>query len=327
MHSLLKRLRDMGLLPLVMPSATCDATVYPDALAQALLDAPLPLLALPFRNVADEDALRRLSTAHPGLLLGATGVTSLHQAARAKAAGAQFLLTTGFNSKVVSWCVEHELLILPGCATASDVEEALGMGLAAVTFYPADGVGGPATLRALHAAYPTMAFVPAGCLDAAAVADYLDCPAVLACATTRCADEALVVAGDFAGITRYAREAVHAMLDMRVGHVGVYPEAESQAATQALVDEFALITGDAVTDIGPGVFVGGGIEVLKITSDWKGHIDYDVLCVDRACAHLALRGVMVDESTARYNAAGYRYFIYLAKPVGQFGVHLRNRKQ
>lgn len=317
----------MGLLPLVMPSLSCDPAQAFLTLGKALMDAPLPLAVLPLRNAADEDALRRLTSTFPDLLVGACGIASIHQATRAHAAGARFLLTTGFSGKVVSWCVEHDMLILPGCSTASEVESAKDMGLSAVTFYPADLGGRLDTLHALHAAYPDMLFVPAGDLDADAVSTYLECPAVLACATTLCANECLMASGNAAALARTASEAVYAMLDMRLGHIGVYPDAQSDAATQTLVNEFADITRDPIKDIGPGVFVGAGIEVLKITSDaWKGHIAYDVSCVDRACAHLALRGIQVDESTARRKADGLCFFIYLLKPVGHFGIHLRNRK-
>lgn len=334
MKTLFKTIRDMGILPLVAPQilgpqTSCPRGINPfeDApcLGKALMDAPLPLVVLPFRNTAAEDMIRKTLTACPKLTLGVNGVTSIHQATRAQAAGARFIMTAGFNPKVVSWCAEHDMPIIPGCSTATELEAIMEMGLTTATFFPADQKESLGLLHNLHAAYPYMCFIPTGNLDAAAINAYLRYPAVLACATTCCTSNALLKQKDWSGITLATRQAIKAMLGMELAHVGVYPATESEDASQKLVSEFASLLDEPVTDIGAGIFVGSSIEVLRKTAPWNGHIAYNVSCVERACAHFALRGIHIDETSARYNDEGRLIFAYIADPIGNFGVHLRNR--
>ena len=47
---------------------------------------------------------------------------------RAKNAGAKFIVSPGFNPKVVSWCLENDIIPTPGCTSPTEIEQAFRFG-------------------------------------------------------------------------------------------------------------------------------------------------------------------------------------------------------
>jgi 2-dehydro-3-deoxyphosphogluconate aldolase/(4S)-4-hydroxy-2-oxoglutarate aldolase len=115
----------------------------------------------------------------PEMLLGAGTVLSTAQAERAVACGAQFLVAPGTNAKVVRWASGRGVTMLPGVATATEVEAAMDLGLTHLKFFPAEQAGGLATLKALGAPYGAVRFMPTGGVSAANVGSYLKHPSIL----------------------------------------------------------------------------------------------------------------------------------------------------
>src|SRR5262249_41571157 len=97
--------------------------------------------------------------------------------------------------------------LLPGVATASDAMRALSDGHRVVKFFPAEAMGGIATLKALRGPFPDLQFCPTGGGDAANVADYLALPNVVAVGGSWVAPDADIAAGKWDTITARAREA------------------------------------------------------------------------------------------------------------------------
>ena len=62
------------------------------------------------------------------MLVGAGTVLTTEQVDRAVAAGAKFIVSPGLNPRIVKYCVEKGIVITPGCANASDMEQALENG-------------------------------------------------------------------------------------------------------------------------------------------------------------------------------------------------------
>ncbi|MCO6746500.1 keto-deoxy-phosphogluconate aldolase, partial [Streptomyces sp. CHA1] len=83
-------------------------------LGEALLDGGLPLAEITFRTAAAESSIRRLAKELPDLLLGAGTVLTTEQVDRASEAGASFVVTPGFNPRVVEYALKREIPIIPG---------------------------------------------------------------------------------------------------------------------------------------------------------------------------------------------------------------------
>jgi 2-dehydro-3-deoxyphosphogluconate aldolase/(4S)-4-hydroxy-2-oxoglutarate aldolase len=109
---------------------------------------------------------------------------------------------------VVRHCVDNAVPIIPGVATPTDIETALGFGLSVVKFFPAEAFGGVKTLKAIAAPFGMMRFVPTGGIDAGNLRQYLDIPNVLAVGGSWMVKSELIKAGKFEEIAALTRQAV-----------------------------------------------------------------------------------------------------------------------
>jgi 2-dehydro-3-deoxyphosphogluconate aldolase/(4S)-4-hydroxy-2-oxoglutarate aldolase len=160
-----------------------------------------------FRTAGAADALRRMSE-RPELLLGAGTVLTTNQAETARAAGARFIVSPGFNPAVVDYCQEHDLPVFPGVCTPTEIEMALTKGLTTLKFFPAEPAGGVAYLKAIAAPYGMVEFIPTGGISTANIATYLGFKKVIACGGSWMAPADWIAAGDF---QRIRAETAHAV--------------------------------------------------------------------------------------------------------------------
>ena len=192
----------------VLPVVELDTSEAALPLARALMAGGLPVAEITFRSEAAAASIGILRERIPEMLVGAGTVLSIEQVELAYRAGSQFAVTPGFNPAVVQACVETGLPILPGINNPTGVEQAMGFGLDAVKFFPAEASGGVPFLKALSGPYPSMRFVPTGGIAPANLGSYLALPNVLACGGSWMVSPALVRASGFDEIARLAGEAV-----------------------------------------------------------------------------------------------------------------------
>ena len=114
-------------------------------------------------------------------VVGAGTVLNVEQVERAMNAGARFIVCPGFDSKVVDYCLERKIPVLPGCVTPSEIMQAIACGLKMVKFFPAVQFGGVAMIKALAAPYNEMKFVPTGGVNKENLKEFLSYKAVAAC--------------------------------------------------------------------------------------------------------------------------------------------------
>ncbi|MCY3703559.1 MAG: bifunctional 4-hydroxy-2-oxoglutarate aldolase/2-dehydro-3-deoxy-phosphogluconate aldolase [Rhodospirillales bacterium] len=203
-RNVLARLGEAGVVP-VVELEHCEVAV---PLARALLAGGLPVAEITFRSEAAAASIRILREQIPEMLVGAGTVLNVEQVELAYRAGSQFVVTPGFNPAVVEACIELDVPILPGINNPTGVEQAMGFGLEAVKFFPAEASGGVSFLKALSGPYPSVRFLPTGGIALNNLRDYLALPNVLACGGTWIVSPALVRESRFDEITRLADEAI-----------------------------------------------------------------------------------------------------------------------
>jgi len=204
MTDLLDKLGRLGVVPVVKIERAEDAV----GLGRALLAGGLPCAEITFRTAAAEDAIRRISSSLPDIIVGAGTVLSVDQAAKAVSAGARFIVSPGFNQKVVDWCLRNEIPVTPGVLTPTEIDMALDRGLNVLKFFPAEAMGGIATLKAISAPYGSVKFIPTGGINQNNLADYLALPSVHCCGGSWLVKANLISTGKFDEITELAREAM-----------------------------------------------------------------------------------------------------------------------
>lgn len=203
MADMIKELERLRIVPVVVIENADDA----EPLAKALMEGGLPCAEVTFRTAAAAAAIKKLS-AVKGLLLGAGTVLSVDLVKQAVEAGATFIVTPGFNPKVVGYCVENKIPIVPGVCTPTEIEAALEFGLKVLKFFPAESYGGLATLQAISAPYSMVRFVPTGGIGPDNVMAYLRFPKVLACGGSWMVKKDAISGKKFDEICRLTRDAM-----------------------------------------------------------------------------------------------------------------------
>ena len=211
MNPVLEQIQKTGIIPVVVLDDAKDA----EPLAKALCEGGLPCAEVTFRTEAAEECIRIMSEKFPEMFVGAGTILTTEQVDRAVAAGAKFIVSPGLNPKIVKYCVEKGIVITPGCANASDMEQALENGLEVVKFFPAEPAGGLNMIKALAAPYVGLKFMPTGGISPKNVRDYLAYNRIIACGGSWMVKNDLVKAGDFAAITELAKECVQIVKESR----------------------------------------------------------------------------------------------------------------
>ena len=211
MNEVLEKIQEIGIVPVVVLDDAKDAA----PLAKALCEGGLPCAEVTFRTAAAEESIRIMSEQFPEMLVGAGTVLTTEQVDRAVAAGAKFIVSPGMNPRIVKYCVEKGILITPGCANPSDIEQALENGLDVVKFFPAEPAGGLKMIKAMAAPYVGVKFMPTGGINQNNVRDYLAYDRILACGGSWMVMGDMVAAGEFDKIKELAKEAVEIVKESR----------------------------------------------------------------------------------------------------------------
>lgn len=150
-------------------------------LAKALCEGGVPVAEVTFRAAGADTAIRLMKEACPEMLVGAGTVLTTEQVDKAISAGAEFIVTPGFDPEIVKYCVDKNMPIYPGCTTPTDYHAALKFGLEVLKFFPAEQSGGLAKIKAMSAPFPMFKVMPTGGIGLNNLKEYLSCPVIAAC--------------------------------------------------------------------------------------------------------------------------------------------------
>ena len=317
MNDVLQQISNIGIIPVIAIEDAEQAV----PLARALVAGGLPAAEVTFRTAAGEEAIRRIAKEVPEMLVGAGTVLTKEQADRALAAGAQFIVSPGFNPEVTRYVIEKGALMMPGTATPGEMEQAMSMGLDVVKFFPAEQNGGVAKLKAVAGPYTNLRWMPTGGVNTKNMMDYLGFDKIVACGGTWMVKKDLINGQKWDEITAICKDAVKTMLGFELRHVGINCADEAEAERTAQM--FSTVFGWEYKPGNSSVFSGTAVECMKTPYlGERGHIAVGTNNVDRAMYHLGLHGITFDESTRKTDAKGKTKAIYLKDSFCGFAVHL-----
>lgn len=211
MKEVLQKIGQTGIIPVVVLNKVSDAV----PLAQSLINGGLPCAEVTFRTDAAQESISAISKAFPQMFVGAGTVLTTEQVDRAVDSGAKFIVSPGFNPKVVEYCIKKGYPITPGIMTPTELEMALDFGLDVVKFFPAENAGGLKMIKAMAAPYTKMKFMPTGGINASNVRDYLSYEKILACGGSWMVKGELINSGNFAEIEKLTKEAAQIVKEIR----------------------------------------------------------------------------------------------------------------
>lgn len=206
-EQIIEKLGRLKIVPVIAVDEAAD--IIP--LVQTLSDNGLPVAEITFRSAAGEEAIRLTRRYFPDVLIAAGTVLTPTQVVAAKNAGADCIVTPGFNPNIVSLCQALALPIIPGVNNPTAIEAALELGINAVKFFPAEASGGVKMIKALLGPYANLQIMPTGGISPVNIKEYLSIPNVVACGGSWFVDNALIKAKNWDEIGRLVREAVESV--------------------------------------------------------------------------------------------------------------------
>lgn len=138
-------------------------------------DLGVTAIELPIQTATDVEALRVVVEAGRarGLLVGAGTVVRLEHVRTARDAGAAFVVSPGFDPEIVQASLDAGLPTLPGVATATEIQQAMRLGLGWFKAFPAAQLT-PGWVTAMHGPFPEARFIATGGLSASNAQSFLD---------------------------------------------------------------------------------------------------------------------------------------------------------
>ncbi|MCW9698532.1 bifunctional 4-hydroxy-2-oxoglutarate aldolase/2-dehydro-3-deoxy-phosphogluconate aldolase [Avibacterium sp. 20-129] len=201
---IVEKLRQLKVIPVIALDNAQD--IIP--LAETLANNGLPVVEITFRSAAAEEAIRLIRQHNPNILIAAGTVLTSEQVVQAKNAGADCIVTPGFNPKIVKLCQELNIPVMPGVNNPMSIEAALELGVTAVKFFPAEASGGVKMIKALLGPYAQLQIMPTGGISVNNIKDYLAIPNVVACGGSWFVEKSLINSHNWEEIGRLVREAV-----------------------------------------------------------------------------------------------------------------------
>lgn len=191
----------------IVPVIVIKELAHAVPLAKALVEGGLNILEITLRTDAGLAAIAAIAAEVKGAIVGAGTVINARQFAAAAEAGSKFVVSPGLTEDVVKASRDHDVPILPGVATASEIMRGLSLGLSTFKFFPAETSGGAPAIKALGGPFPQVRFCPTGGIGAKNLLSYLSLPNVIAAGGSWMVPSDLDEADAFARAAVMAREA------------------------------------------------------------------------------------------------------------------------
>jgi 2-dehydro-3-deoxyphosphogluconate aldolase/(4S)-4-hydroxy-2-oxoglutarate aldolase len=199
---------ESGLIPVIK----IESARMTDGLVNALRAGGLSVAEITFRTRAAPQVIEKIASSYKDLSVGAGTVTTKEEVDAALSAGAQFIVSPGFNPSICEYCQARGVPVFPGVNNPSLVEHAMSMGLTTLKFFPAEVSGGVKALNALKSVYQQVSFIPTGGIQENNIQEYLALKNVLACGGTWVVATERIEAGKFDEIERLIKAARRTMM-------------------------------------------------------------------------------------------------------------------
>lgn len=144
-------------------------------LATIAWDLGIDIVEVPIQTAADLHALEATAALgrDRGKKVGAGTITKIVHVNQARAAGAAFTVSPGFDAAIIRESLDVGLPTLPGIATASEIQQALALGLDWVKAFPASALGA-GWFTAMRGPFPQVKLVGTGGLHSTNASAFLD---------------------------------------------------------------------------------------------------------------------------------------------------------
>ncbi len=205
-----QKILEVGIIPVVR-AASADLAL---SAAQAVSAGGIPIVEVTMTVPDAIDVITELvRSLGKQLLIGAGTVLDPETAERCLNAGAQFVVSPGFDLETVKLLNREGTLVMAGALTPTEVITAWKAGSDFVKIFPCGNVGGPGYIKALKAALPQIPMIPTGGVSLATAAQFLDAGA------SALGVGGELISGTSAAITEAARQFAAIVRQRSAAHV------------------------------------------------------------------------------------------------------------
>ena len=208
----IKQIKETGVIPVVRASSADEAMRAIDAIREGGISVLEITMTVPGAvGVIEEVAARYGKDA----LVGAGTVLDPDTATSCISAGAQFVVSPALNLETIACCGRHDVVVMPGALTPTEVVHAWNAGADFVKVFPAGAVGGPSYLKALKAPLPQIELVPTGGVSLKTAADFIKAGAAALGVGADLVDIKALREGQASLITERARQFIQIVREAR----------------------------------------------------------------------------------------------------------------
>lgn len=203
---------EIGIVPVVRAANAKQALLA----AEAVCAGGIPIVEITMRVPGAIDLIAQIAgSVGATILVGAGTVLDAETAAKCIAAGAQFVVSPGFDRETVEIVKREGKLMMAGALTPTEITAAWKSGADFVKIFPCGPVGGAKYIRALRGPFPQIPFVPTGGVNLETTADFIRAGAAALGVGGELVQVDALKAGNAQLIVQNARKFVDAVRDAR----------------------------------------------------------------------------------------------------------------
>jgi 2-dehydro-3-deoxyphosphogluconate aldolase/(4S)-4-hydroxy-2-oxoglutarate aldolase len=211
-EDVIRRVGEIGIIPVVRAASVEEA----NRAVEAICAGGIPVVEITMTVPNAITVIRELVQRRGGdVLIGAGTVTNAEQAESCVRAGAQFLVSPGLSTSVLSVARVNNRLAIPGALTPTELMNAQELGARLIKIFPCGNLGGPRYLKSLKAPFPHAQLIPTGGVSAANAAEFMAAGAYALGVGADLVDAAALREGNLEKITSAAKELVQAVASAR----------------------------------------------------------------------------------------------------------------
>jgi 2-dehydro-3-deoxyphosphogluconate aldolase/(4S)-4-hydroxy-2-oxoglutarate aldolase len=207
-EDVIRKVGEIGIIPVVRAASVEEA----NRAVEAICAGGIPVVEITMTVPNAITVIRELVQRRGGdVLIGAGTVTNAEQAESCVRAGAQFLVSPGLSTSVLSVARVNNRLAIPGALTPTELMNAHELGARLIKIFPCGNLGGPKYLKSLKAPFPHAQLIPTGGVNAANAAEFMAAGAYALGVGADLVDAAALREGNLEKITSAAKELVQAV--------------------------------------------------------------------------------------------------------------------
>lgn len=168
-EEILPTIGQIGIIPAVRAHSPDDALFA----SESVFSGGIPIVEITMTTPDATRVISQLVRANAEVVVGAGTVLDIDTARACLDAGCSFLTTTGLDADLLQFAHQHNMLMIPGALTPTEVMMAKKAGAAFIKLFPCSSVGGPSYVRALRGPFPDTRLIASGGVTQQTAADYI----------------------------------------------------------------------------------------------------------------------------------------------------------